>query len=55
MSDWLIKLGFEEIKTCQTLFRQPGKIERTELPQKGSGTGSFAVISARKTFCGFGD
>ncbi|WP_148705636.1 class I SAM-dependent methyltransferase [Methanosarcina siciliae] len=55
VSGWLIQLGFEEIKTCQTLFKQPEKIERIELPQKGSGTGSFAVISSRKTFCGFGD
>nr|WP_282680153.1 class I SAM-dependent methyltransferase [Methanosarcina acetivorans] len=55
VSGWLIELGFEEIKACQTLFKHPEKIERIELPQKGSGTGSFAAISARKTFCGFGD
>lgn len=48
VSGWLIDLGFEEIKVCQTLYMQPEKIEHTELPQKGSGTGSFAVISARK-------
>jgi len=48
VSGWLIELGFEKIKICQTLFKQPEKIERIELPQKGSGKGSFAVISAWK-------
>ncbi|WP_243466508.1 hypothetical protein [Methanosarcina mazei] len=48
MSAWLTGLGFKEIKICQTLYMQPEKIEHIELPQKGSGTGSFAVISARK-------
>lgn len=48
VSGWLIELGFEKIKICQTLFKQPEKIEWMELPQKGSGIGSFAVISARK-------
>jgi SAM-dependent methyltransferase len=46
VSGWLKELGFEEIKVCQTLYMQPEKIEHVELPQKGSGTGSFAVISA---------
>lgn len=49
VSGWLIEPGFEKIKICQTLFKQPEQIERIELPQKGSGTGSFAVISARKS------
>ncbi|MDO5840728.1 class I SAM-dependent methyltransferase [Methanosarcina mazei] len=48
VSAWLTGLGFKEIKICQTLYMQPEKIEHIELPQKGSGTGSFAVISARK-------
>ena len=48
VSGWLIELGFEKIRICQTLFKQPEKIERIELPQIGSGIGSFAVISARK-------
>ena len=48
VSGWLTDLGFKEIKICQTLYMQPEKIEHIELPQKGSGTGSFAVISARK-------
>ncbi|AAM29758.1 class I SAM-dependent methyltransferase [Methanosarcina mazei] len=47
VSGWLTGLGFKEIKICQTLYMQPEKIEHIELPQKGSGTGSFAVISAR--------
>lgn len=48
VSLWLIRYGFEEIKVCQTLYKQPEEIEHTELPQKGSGVGSFAVISARR-------
>jgi SAM-dependent methyltransferase len=48
VSGWLTDLGFGEIKVCQTLYMQPEEIEHIELPQKGSGTGSFAVISARK-------
>lgn len=48
VSGWLADIEFEEIKVCQTLYMQPEKIEHVELPQKGSGTGSFAVISARK-------
>lgn len=48
VSGWLKDFGFEEIKVCQTLYMQPEKMEHIELPQKGSGTGSFAVISARK-------
>ncbi len=49
VSGCLKNLGFEEIKVCQTLYMQPEKMEHIELPQKGSGTGSFAVISARKS------
>lgn len=48
VSGWLAGFGFEEIKVCQTLYMYPEKVEHIELPQKGSGTGSFAVISARK-------
>jgi len=48
VSGWLKELGFEKIKICQTLFTHPEKIKWIELPQKGSGTGSFAVISARR-------
>ncbi|WP_410509449.1 class I SAM-dependent methyltransferase [Methanosarcina hadiensis] len=48
VSGWLLDSGFKEIKVCQTLYMQPENIEHVELPQKGSGAGSFAVISARK-------
>jgi SAM-dependent methyltransferase len=48
VSGLLIRIGFEEIKICQTLYMQPEKIEHIQLPQTGSGIGSFAVISARK-------
>ncbi len=52
-STYLVEIGFENLNICQTLFKQPERIEHVELPQKGYGTGSFAVISARKTFYEF--
>lgn len=48
VSTYLVEIGFENLKICQTLFKQPESIEHVELPQKGHGIGIFAVISARK-------
>jgi len=53
VSTYLVEIGFENLELCQTLFKQPEKIEHVELPEKGHGKGIFAVISARKTFYGF--
>ncbi|WP_054865181.1 class I SAM-dependent methyltransferase [Methanosarcina barkeri] len=52
---YLLEIGFENLEICQTLFKKPEKIESVELPEKGHGKGRFAVISARKTFHGFGN
>jgi len=54
-SKYLLEVGFENLEVCQTLFRQPEKIESVEFPEEGHGKGRFAVISARKTFHGFGN
>ena len=46
--DWLIKLEFEHIKTCQTIFKNPKEITAIEPVKKGYGEGGFIVISAQK-------
>ncbi|MCQ1536820.1 class I SAM-dependent methyltransferase [Methanosarcina sp. KYL-1] len=44
----LVKLGFENIKTCQTIFKIPEEIEEIETVKHGTGDGLLAVISAWK-------
>jgi ubiquinone/menaquinone biosynthesis C-methylase UbiE len=46
--DWLKKLGFEQIKTCQTIFKDPKKITAIEPVKESHGEGGFIVISAQK-------
>jgi len=46
--DWLIKLEFELIKTCQTIFKNPKEITAIEPVKEGYGEGGFIVISAQK-------
>jgi len=46
--DWLIKLEFEHIKTCQTIFKNPKEITAIEPVKEGYGEGGFIVISAQK-------
>jgi SAM-dependent methyltransferase len=48
LSTYLLEIGFENLEVCQTLFRQPEKIENVELPEEGHGKGNFVVFSARK-------
>lgn len=48
LSTYLLEIGFENLEVCQTLFRQPEKIENIELPEEGHGKGNFVVFSARK-------
>lgn len=48
LSTYLLEVGFENLEVCQTLFRQPEKIESVEFPEEGHGKGSFVVLSARK-------
>lgn len=48
LSTYLLEVGFENLEVCQTLFKQPEKIESIEFPEEGHGKGSFVVFSARK-------
>ena len=50
ISIYLVKLGFEKLEICQTLFKQPEITREIEVPKKGHGAGVFAVISVRKPF-----
>lgn len=45
---WLEKLGFEHIKTCQTIFKNPKIITTIEPVKEGYGEGGFVVIAARR-------
>jgi SAM-dependent methyltransferase len=55
LSIYLLEVGFENLEVCQTLFRQPEKIESVELPEEGHGKGSFVVLSARRPVKEYGD
>lgn len=55
LSTYLLEVGFENLEVCQTLFRQPEKIESIEFPKTGHGKGSFVVLSARKPVQEHGD
>jgi ubiquinone/menaquinone biosynthesis C-methylase UbiE len=46
--DWLKKLKYEHIKTCQTIFKNPKEITVIEPVKEGHGEGGFTVISAQK-------
>lgn len=48
LSTYLMEVGFENLEICQTLFKQPEKIESVEFPEEGYGKGVFVVVSARK-------
>ena len=48
LSTYLLEIGFENLEVCQTLFRQPEKIESIEFPEEGHGKGRFVVLSAKK-------
>ena len=45
---WLQNLRFKNIKTRQTIFKDPEKIEEIEPINKGYGEGGFVAISAEK-------
>ncbi|WP_292389424.1 class I SAM-dependent methyltransferase [Methanosarcina sp. UBA5] len=55
LSTYLLEIGLENLEVCQTLFRQPEKIESAEFPQEGHGKGGFVVLSARKSVQEHGD
>lgn len=46
--DWLKKLKYEHIKTCQTIFKNPKEITAIEPVKEGHGEGGFVVITAQK-------
>lgn len=48
LSTYLLEVGFETLEVCQTLFRQPEKIESIEFPEEEHGKGRFVVLSAKK-------
>lgn len=44
--DWLKKLGFKNLQTVQTIFKNPSEIQSLEPVEEGSGKGLFVVILA---------
>jgi ubiquinone/menaquinone biosynthesis C-methylase UbiE len=44
--EWLAKLPFRDLKTCQTLFKDLGAITAPEPVRDGHGAGGFVVIAA---------
>ncbi len=46
--NWLKELGFGDIRTCQTIFRDPREIDSVEPVKGGHGEGGFVVIAAQK-------
>ncbi|MFO7967228.1 MAG: class I SAM-dependent methyltransferase [Archaeoglobaceae archaeon] len=44
----LKELGFNNLKTCQTLFSDPKELESIEPVEEGYGEGSFVVIHGQK-------
>jgi ubiquinone/menaquinone biosynthesis C-methylase UbiE len=47
--DWIGKLPFRGVQTCQTLFRDLGETTGPEPVQDGHGGGGFVVIAAERT------
>ena len=45
---WIRKLGYDHVRICQTIFKNPEKITAIEPVKDGSGRGGFVVISAIK-------
>jgi ubiquinone/menaquinone biosynthesis C-methylase UbiE len=46
--EWLRRLGFGAIKTCQTIFKNPEEVAAPEPVKDGYGEGGFVVIAAQK-------
>ena len=46
--EWLTRLGFGTIKTCQTVFENPEEMAALEPVKDGYGEGGFVVIAAQK-------
>jgi len=46
--EWIKKLAFRNIQTCQTIFKDPKEINTVEPVKRGHGDGGFAAILAQK-------
>ncbi len=46
--EWLTELGYNTIRTCQTIFKNPEEITSLEPVKEGYGEGGFVAISAQK-------
>jgi len=46
--NWLKKLEFKNIQTCQTIFKPPHETTKVERVEEGYGKGGFVVIYAQK-------
>ncbi len=45
---WLKELGFNNLKTCQTLFDNPKELKDVEPVREGHGEGGFVVVHGQK-------
>ena len=46
---WLLYLGYQNLKTCQTIFQDVETLTAPEPVKEGHGEGGFVVISAQKS------
>jgi len=46
--EWLREVGYETIRTCQTIFKNPEEMTAIDPIKDGYGEGGFVVISAQK-------
>ncbi len=46
--EWLRELGYDIIRTCQTIFKNPEEIASLEPVKEGYGEGGFVAILAQK-------
>lgn len=46
---WLLDLGYQNLKTCQTIFQDVETLTAPEPVKEGHGEGGFVVISAQKS------
>ena len=48
VTEWLTRLGFGAIRTCQTVFKNPEEMTALEPVKEGYGEGGFVVLAAQK-------
>ncbi len=49
--EWLRRMEYNNIKICQTIFKNPEEIGAIEQIKEGYGEGGFVVISSQKEMC----